>query len=89
MAVALDVANLWNQKRLHGSYNNGEDYTKYIFERRLAGDDVKYGDKSTFDILTQPYLTGAGVWHRPVDARTDWLQHRNPRYYRFSARFNL
>ena len=59
---------------------------------------MKYGDPSTFVVLSDPYKVQdplhpndpkAYLWHAPLAARTDWLQFVNPRTYRFGVRIDL
>jgi hypothetical protein len=90
LSAYLDISNVLNTKRLNGAFDNGEDYTGYVVARRRSGDNVKYGDESTFFVLTEPYRDpSSGAWHAPLSPRTDWLHHLNPRYYRFGVRFSL
>jgi len=89
LSAYLDITNAWDKKRLNGTFLNGEDYLLYLVERRRAGDAVKYGDESTYYVLTEPYKSGSGAWKAPISPRTDWLHHLNPRSYRLGVRFNL
>ncbi len=89
MSAYLDISNVLNTKRLDGNFVNGDEYGRYLIGRRRSGDDVKYGDESTFYVFTEPYKDAAGTWKPPISPRTDWLHHLNPRYFRFGVRFNL
>ena len=89
----MSVSNLLNRKVLSGSALSTtaqDDYKRYVFGQRNEDKDVKYGDESTFFVLTEPYRDpSSGAWHAPLSPRTDWLHHLNPRYYRFGVRFSL
>ncbi len=90
LSAYLDVTNIWNTKRMNGfGISNLDDYREYLVGRRRGGDDVKYGDESTFYVLTRPYRDGAGSWRAPISPRTEWLHHLNPRHYRLGVRFGL
>ena len=58
-------------------------------KRRRGGAKLKYGDESTFFLLTRPYQDEVGNWKAPLSPRTEWLHHLGPRLYRFGVRFDL
>jgi len=86
----LDITNVFNNKYLNGGgiadYN---EYLAQIVNRRRAGEDVRVGDASTFDLLTRPYKDANGAWKAPISPRTEWLLYMDPRAYRLGVRFDL
>ena len=105
MAFSFDIANVWNTKRLNGSYKGATEYTKFIYEQRMeyarrkaAGESTEgvhnysWGDPDTFYILTRPWQTVPNdtiPYNAPLSPREDWLHHLYPRSYRFGVRFSL
>ncbi len=95
VSLYLDINNLFNRKYLNGTYMNGNDYLAYIVERRAQGEtDLRVGDPSTWDALTQPYRVKKAdgtytAWKAPISPRTDWLMFLYPRSYRAGVRFDL
>ena len=105
ISFSFDIENLWNTKRLNGSWQNSTDYLKFIYEQRKeyarrkeAGESTEgvhnysYGDPDTFYILTRPWQTvpdDAVPYYAPLSPREDWLHHLYPRFYRFGMRFSL
>jgi hypothetical protein len=89
-AAYLDVGNVLNIRRLNGGgIANYIDYLGYVYGQRLAGNDVRVGDESTFAMFTQPFKDKDGNWKPPTSPRTDWLHHLYPRSYRVGVRFDL
>ncbi|HOS65822.1 MAG TPA: carboxypeptidase regulatory-like domain-containing protein [Candidatus Latescibacteria bacterium] len=94
-SVYLDVTNFLNRKYLNGTYMNGNDYLAYVVERRAQGEkDLRVGDPSTWDALTQPYRIRKAdgtytQWKAPISPRTDWIMFLYPRAYRAGIRFDL
>ena len=90
LSAYVDITNVLNTKRLNGgglySYN---DYLRYIVDQRAQGKDLRVGDESTFYVFTRPYKDAAGNWKAPLSPRTEWMQHINPRAFRFGVRFDL
>ena len=105
LAFSFDIENLWNTKRLNGTFQNGTDYTKFIYEQRMeyarreaAGESTEgvhnysYGDPDTFYILTRPWQTVPSddvPYYAPLSSRISYLHHLYPRFYRFGVRFSL
>jgi hypothetical protein len=86
----MDISNVFNTKRLNGSgISDVNEYKQYIFEHRRDGEDLKYGDLSTFGIFTEPWRDANGRWQPPVEPRNEWLLYLYPRYYRFGISFSL
>jgi len=90
LQLYADVTNVLNAKRLALGAVDTEDYYQYVVDRRLAGEtDLRVGDDSTLDALTEPYQDTGGNWKAPISPRTEWLHYLNPRAFRFGLRFDL
>jgi hypothetical protein len=92
VAAYMDITNVLNTKHLNGSgLSDSQAYSAYVFSRRSLGENVKWGDSSTFYILNEPYKNdpAALLWKAPLSPSTDWIQFLNPRFYRFGVRFEL
>jgi len=88
ISAYLDVANLFNAKRLE---LGDDDYMLYVIDRRTKGgeSDLRYGDESTWRVFTEPYQDSDGNWHAPLAPELEWIQFLNPRSYRFGVRISL
>ncbi len=90
VSVFVDVTNLLNTRRLTGSAIEDEErYFRYLVGVRRSDDSIKYGEESTFYVLTRPYRDEGGGWRAPISPRNEWLHHMNPRRYRLGVRFDL
>jgi outer membrane receptor protein involved in Fe transport len=95
VSIYLDISNLFDRKYLNGTYTNGNDYLQYVVDRRSQGEtDLRVGDPSTWDALTQPYRIKKAdgtytAWKAPISPRTEWLLFLYPRSYRAGIRFDL
>ena len=86
----MSISNPLNTKRIGGLSGDAEnDYVEYIYGQRQNGSNVKYGDKSTFFLLTRPYQTAEGVWKPPLAPRNEWSHHGGPRSVAFTAAISL
>ena len=105
VALSFDIQNLWNTKRLNGSWLGSTEYLRFIYEQRKEyarrvknGESTEgvhnysYGDPDTFYILTRPwqYVPDDDVAYKaPLSPQEEWLHHLYPRSYRFGMRFSL
>jgi hypothetical protein len=90
LELGMSISNPLNTKRIGGLGGDSQtDYIEYIYGQRQEGKDLKYGDKSTFFLLTRPYQTAQGVWKPPLAPRTEWMHHGGPRSVSFSAAIRL
>jgi len=90
LSLYADVLNVFNTKSLNlAAISDVNDYYLYVVEQRRKGQDVHVGDASTFSVLTRPYRGESGQWKPPISARTEWLQHLYPRFFRFGVRFEV
>ncbi len=89
LQLYVDIKNVLNRKTLNGYWLNDGDYMAYLVQRRGLGEDLKYGEESTFDLFTEPWKDVDGNWKAPIDPRNEWLHHINPRSFTFGLRFQL